>query len=145
MLLGDQLIDFEKEIDGKKLQPFLNKRFIQIPKASEETYFNKFVTQLVEKYDVYAEGFNIISEKTEGKTLLVVQPFQDEQLSLKLSFLYGRGAFDYDSPQQISAVVEKHKDDYVFKRIKRNRKWEEQQKEAIEKLGLKQLTGHFSP
>jgi SNF2 family DNA or RNA helicase len=143
MLLGDQLIDFEKEIDGKKLQPFLNKRFIQIPKASEETYFNKFVTQLVEKYDVYAEGFNIVSEKAEGKTLLVVQPFQDEQLSLKLSFTYGKGSFDYGTPQQISAVVEKHKDDYVFKRIKRNRKWEEQQKEAIEKLGLKQLTGAF--
>jgi SNF2 family DNA or RNA helicase len=143
MLLGDQLMDFEKDIDGKKLLPFLNKRFIQIPKASEETYFNKFVTQLVEKYDVYAEGFNIVTEKAEGKTMLIVQPFQDEQLSLKLSFSYGKGTFEYGSPQHISAVVEKHKDDYVFKRIKRNRKWEESQKEAIEKLGLKQLNGAF--
>jgi SNF2 family DNA or RNA helicase len=143
MLLGEQLLDFEKDIDGKKLLPFLNKRFIQIPKASEETYFNKFVTQLVEKYDVYAEGFNIVSEKAEGKTILVVQPFHEEQLSLKLSFSYGKGSFDYGTPQHISAVVEKHKDDYVFKRIKRNRKWEEEQKEAIEKLGLKQLNGAY--
>lgn len=143
MLLGEQLFDFEKDIDGKKLQPFLNKRFIQIPKASEETYFNKFVTQLVEKYDVYAEGFNIITERNEGKTKLKVQPFMDEQLSLKLTFDYGRGHFEYGSQQQVSAVVEKKTDDYVFKRIKRNREWEEKQKGTIEQLGLKQLNGAY--
>jgi hypothetical protein len=143
MLLGEQLIDFEKDIDGKKLQPFLNKRFIQIPKASEETYFNKFVTQLVEKYDVYAEGFNIVTERAPGKTILKVQPFYEEQLSVKLSFLYGKGSFDYASSQEISATVEKHKDDYLFKRIKRTRNWEEEQKAHIEQLGLKQLNGAF--
>ena len=143
MLLENQLFDFEKDIDGKKLQPFLNKRFIQIPKASEETYFNKFVTQLVEKYDVYAEGFNIISERAIGKTLLKVQPFYDEQISLKLTFQYGKACFEYGSTQNISAVVEKKNDDYVFKRIKRDRKWEDEQKEIIESLGLKQLDGGF--
>lgn len=143
MLLNDQLFDFEKDFDGKKLVPFLNKRFIQIPKASEETYFNKFVTQLVEKYDVYAEGFTIHSEKAEGKTLLKVQPFKEEQISLKLSFEYGKGNFDYGSNQQISVAVEKKQDNYIFKRIKRNRQWEEDQKLAIEKLGLKQLNGQY--
>lgn len=143
MLLDNQLFDFEKDIDGKKLQPFLNKRFIQIPKASEETYFNKFVTQLVEKYDVYAEGFNIVTERAVGKTLLKVQPFYEEQISLKLTFQYGKASFDYGSQQQISAVVEKKNDDYVFKRIKRDRKWEEEQKQIIESLGLKQLAGGF--
>lgn len=143
MLLGDQLFDFEKDIDGKKLQPFLNKRFIQIPKASEETYFNKFVTQLVEKYDVYAEGFNIITERNEGHTILKVQPFEDEQLSLKLTFRYGKGIFEYGSPQHVSAIVEKKNDDYVFKRIKRNREWEQSQKTIIENLGLKQLGGSY--
>ncbi len=53
MLLGSDLFDFEKEVDGKKLFPFLNKRFIQINKSSEDTYFNKFVYQLIEKYNVY--------------------------------------------------------------------------------------------
>ncbi len=139
MLLSNQLFDFEKDIDGKKLQPFLNKRFIQIPKASEETYFKKFVTQLVEKYDVYAEGFNIVTEKSIGKTVLKVQPFQDEQISLKLTFQYGKGSFDYGSTQHISAVVEKQKDDYVFKRIKRDKLWETEQKNIIENLGLKEI------
>jgi SNF2 family DNA or RNA helicase len=143
MLLENQLFDFEKDIDGKKLQPFLNKRFIQIPKNSEETYFNKFVTQLVEKYDVYAEGFNIVTERPSAKTLLKVQPFQDEQISLKLSFQYGKACFDYGSEQHIAAVVEKKNNDYVFKRIKRNRAIEEEQKQIIENLGLKQLNGPF--
>lgn len=143
MLLDNQLFDFEKDIDGKKLLPFLNKRFIQIPKASEETYFNKFVTHLVEKYDVYAEGFNIVTERAVGKTLLKVQPFYEEQISLKLTFQYGKATFEYGSQQQISVVVEKKNDDYVFKRIKRDRKWEDEQKQIIESLGLKQLTGAF--
>jgi hypothetical protein len=31
MLLDDTLYYFDKDIEGKKLQPFLNKRFIPIP------------------------------------------------------------------------------------------------------------------
>lgn len=143
MLLENQLFDFEKDIDGKKLQPFLNKRFIQIPKNSEETYFTKFVTQLVEKYDVYAEGFNIVTERPTPKAMLKVQPFYDEQISLKLTFQYGKACFEYGSDQHIAAVVEKKNNDYVFKRIKRNRTWEEEQKETIESLGLKRLNGAF--
>ncbi|MCU0441246.1 MAG: DEAD/DEAH box helicase [Bacteroidia bacterium] len=143
LLLENKLFDFEKDIDGKKLQPFFNKRYIQIPKASEETYFNKFVSQLVERYDVYAEGVTIVTEKNEGNTVLKVQPFQDEQINLKLSFVYGKGQFEYGSDQHVSAVVQKTNDDYVIKRIKRNRIWEQKQKEVIENLGLKQLNGPY--
>ena len=35
LLLEDVLYYFDGEIEGKKLQPFLNKRFISIPKSSE--------------------------------------------------------------------------------------------------------------
>jgi len=33
LLLDNQLFDFEKNVDGKKLVPFMSKRFIQIPNA----------------------------------------------------------------------------------------------------------------
>jgi hypothetical protein len=54
MLLDDTLYYFDKEIEGKKLLPFLNKRFIAVPRASEQPYFEKFVAPLIEKHNVYA-------------------------------------------------------------------------------------------
>lgn len=143
MLLNDQLFDFAKEVDGKKLQPFLNKRFIQIAKSAEETYFTKFVTQLVEKYDVYAEGLEIITKPVAAHAVLKVQLYANEQLSLKLTFLYGKTAFDYGTQQVVNAVVERKGDQYTFIRFKRNNAWEEDQKKIIESLGLSQLNGPF--
>ena len=142
MILDEQLISFEKGVDGKKLQPFLNKRFIQIPRSSEENYFNKFITHLVEKYDVYAEGFNIITEKHYAKTLLKIQPDATQDLlTVNLSFKYGDAEFDYMSANDITAVVQKENDTYTFKRIRRNRKWEDDKREVLEKMGLHQVSG----
>lgn len=36
LLVENILYDFEKNVDGKKLLPFMSKRYIQIPKKSEE-------------------------------------------------------------------------------------------------------------
>ena len=143
MMMENMLYDFEKHVDGKKLFPFLNKRFIQIAKSAEESYFNKFVTQLVEKFDVYAEGFDIITTRPTGRTKLSIQHYFDEQISLKLCFNYDKAEFDYGSDQNIEAVVEKKKENYVFRRTKRSRNWEDEQKTLIESLGLKQLNGAF--
>jgi SNF2 family DNA or RNA helicase len=59
LLIGDKLYTFEKNLDGKKLQPFLFKKFIEIPKKIEDTYYKKFVAPLIEDFDVHAEGFTI--------------------------------------------------------------------------------------
>lgn len=143
MLLNDKLFDFAKEVDGKKLQPFLNKRFIQIAKTAEETYFNKFVTQLVEKYDVYAEGLEIVTRPVLAHTVLKVQMYEHEQLSLKLTYQYGKSSFDFGTRQAVSVVVERKGDDYTFIRFKRNENWENEQKKLIEGLGLFQLNGPY--
>ena len=143
MMMDNMLYDFEKHVDGKKLFPFLNKRFIQIAKSAEESYFNKFVTQLVERFDVYAEGFDIVTTRPSGKTKLTIQNYMNEQVSLKLCFNYDKAEFDYSSDQNIEAIVEKKKENYVFKRTKRSRNWEDEQKTLIESLGLKQLNGAY--
>src|SRR5690606_8254970 len=63
MVVDNKLYNFEKEVDGNKLQAFLNKRFIVIPKKVEDSYYHKFVTPLVASFDVYAKGFDIHTEK----------------------------------------------------------------------------------
>jgi hypothetical protein len=70
MLLEDTLYYFEKEIEGKKLAPFLNRRYIAVPRSSERSYMSKFIVPLVEKYNVYAEGFIITTEKYTPQPVL---------------------------------------------------------------------------
>ncbi len=143
MLLGNDLFDFEKDVDGKKLFPFLNKRFIQINKSSEDTYFNKFVYQLIEKYNVFAEGFEINTKQPEGKAILTMQQVIGNDIALKFSFIYDGAAFDYDSLNKISVVVKKENDHYTFTRTKRNIEFEANKFLTINKLGLKQFNGPY--
>lgn len=143
MLLGSDLFDFEKEVDGKKLFPFLNKRFIQINKSSEDTYFNKFVYQLIEKYNVYAEGFEINTKQPEGKAILTIQQVIGDDIALKLSYNYDGAMFDYGTTNKISVVVKKENDNYTFTRTKRNIEFEAEKFLAINKLGLKQFNGPY--
>jgi hypothetical protein len=51
------LYGFDQEIDGHKLQPFLNKKFITVPRKIEETYYEKFVAPLIGSFNVKAQGF----------------------------------------------------------------------------------------
>jgi hypothetical protein len=41
MVVDGKLYSFNKEVDGHKLTPFLNKKFIVIPHKVEETYYKK--------------------------------------------------------------------------------------------------------
>lgn len=59
MLLNNTLFHFDQQLEGKKLSPFLNKRFISVSRSTEKKYFETFVCSLIEKYHVYAEGFEI--------------------------------------------------------------------------------------
>ena len=59
LLLNDLLYSFRTEVDGRKLLPFLKKKFIVVPRQVEESYFQKFVAPLMEAFDVHARGFDI--------------------------------------------------------------------------------------
>lgn len=140
MVLGNQIFDFEKNVDGKKLIPFLNKRFIQITKSAEENYFQKFVVKLVENYDVYAEGFEIKTHEADMKPMLSMQNlFDNNDIALKLQFEYADAVFDYASQQKIQVTLSKKDDSYIFYRTKRSRKNEDEVKELLEGMGILQF------
>ena len=63
LLLGDLLYSFRTEVDGRKLLPFLKKKFIVVPRQVEESYFQKFVAPLMESFEVHARGFDIRQER----------------------------------------------------------------------------------
>ncbi|NEU10383.1 DEAD/DEAH box helicase family protein [Flavihumibacter sp. R14] len=136
MLLDDVLYYFNEELEGKKLQAFLNKRYISIPKTSEKTYFEKFVAPLIEKHSVYAEGFEIRNEKFEATPVLKVLYVDGGRSQLQLYFRYGAFIFPAGSDQKVSVRTEKQGDNYIFHRVKRSLAWEKNKLDILKDLGL---------
>lgn len=141
MLLGNELLFFEPELDGRKLIPFLNKRYIDIPKNSEAAYFKKFIGPLIERHNVYAEGFQIITEQFDAKPNLKMVYAWNDTIQLVLSFQYGKYNFLYQSGTKVSVSVENKNDEYVFHRVKRSLQWEAQKIDLLKELGLSPSDG----
>jgi len=143
MLLDDTLYYFEKEIDGKKLAPFLNKRYIAIPRSAEKSYFEKFVAPLIEKHHVYAEGFTINTEKYNAHPVLRPIYIQGGTSQLQLFFKYAGYVFSYGDERHVSVRMESDGDNYTFHRIKRSVLWEKNKFQQLEQMGLKTASSLF--
>lgn len=144
LLLNDVLYFFDQDIEGKKLQPFLNKRFIAIPKTTEATYFEKFVAPLIEKHHVYAEGFEIRTEQFEAIPVIKVLYVDGGLSQIQLYFKYGEYTFSVENAHKVTVRLEKTADNYVFHRIKRSAEWEKKQFNLLLSLGLKKTSSLFS-
>ncbi len=144
MLLDDTLYHFEKDIEGRKLQPFLNKRYISIPRSSEKTYFQKFVTPLIEKHHVYAEGFEIRTEKHQGTPVLQVLYVAGGISTIQLHFRYGDFTFPSGSDRQVTVRLEEVGDSYLFHRVRRSLAWEKGKLEELTGMGLKNSGALFA-
>ncbi|GAB2543121.1 DEAD/DEAH box helicase [Rufibacter soli] len=150
LLLNDVLHSFEKQVDGKKLLPFLNKKFIVVPRNVEESYYRKFVAPLVEQFDVYAKGFDIKSERyvpqpqlqfseltvgepapalfaaagQEEEEETTQLPSDGDKIVFQLSFKYGSYLVGTQETRNISVNVEKTEESYIFHRLHRDQEKE---------------------
>ncbi len=136
LLLENTLYNFEDNLEGKKLQPFLNKRFISIPKSSEATYFSKFVAPLIERYHVYAEGFTINTEKYQAQPILKLVYVSGGISEIQLFFQYGDYLFAGGGDRAVTVRMENKDDDYVFHRVKRSLDWEKSRLQELLEMGL---------
>ena len=145
LLLDNMLYHFDQPLEGKKLTPFLNKRYIAVSKSTEKKYFETFVIGLIEKYHVYAEGFDIKTIKEEASPVLTLNYIPNGESHVQLAFSYGSYTFSPNADQKVSVKIdyEADKDWYTFTRIKRSTIWEENQHKYLEKIGLKRQDALF--
>ncbi len=161
MVFNGKLYGFEKHVDGKKLVPFLSKKYVVIPKNVEETYYNRFVAPLIASFDdVEASGFIInkssydphpvltLSELHTAQTVAApslfdnhTEPAEDTsdeagKIVFDLSFKYGKHCFRGDNIGPISVTVEKQGEEYVFHRVSRLSDIEKGFLHTLQKLGL---------
>jgi len=144
LLLEGVLYHFQDDMEGKKLQPFLNKRYISIPKTSERTYFEKFVTTLIEKHNVFADGFLINTERYDAVPVLRVDYVPEGTSRLQLFFRYGNYIFPAGGARKVSVKMEADGDNYTFHRIRRSQTWEKNKQDELIHLGLKKTPDIFT-
>jgi SNF2 family DNA or RNA helicase len=156
LVVSGKLYGFDKHVDGKKLQPFLSKKFVVIPRNMEETYYDRFVKPLIASFDeIEAQGFVINKAEYDPHPLLTLSELSavdssanlfgekkeskdDEsgKIFFDLSFKYGKHKFRGDAFGAVSVTMEKKEDDYVFHRVKRNLEAEKQYANTLVKIGL---------
>jgi len=163
LLVGDKVYSFKKDVDGNKLKPFLNKKFIVVPRKMEDTYYEKFVTPLIATFDVHAKGFQIFAEDYEPKPVITftelatagkslnlfsagsgdvdVQEADDCKIVFNLAFQYGNFTFNSDVNGSNYVKMEKTKDSYVFHKVKRSMDWEKSILVELRDLGLELKNG----
>lgn len=138
LLLEGTLYFFDQDLDGKKLSPFLNKRYISIPRNTEYNYFDKFVRTLITKHHVYAEGFAIKTYQHEASPILKLVNTANGEAFAQLQFKYGPYVFDAGSEHKVTVRMDyaAGEDLYTFHRVKRSLKWEENLLKELLALGL---------
>lgn len=143
MLLEGTLYHFDPTLDGKKLIPFLNKRYISVPRSAEHTYYDRFIKGLIEKHNVYAEGFEIKTYQHEATPILKIVHASSQPIVLDLYFRYGPYTFPAGSEHRVSVRMEHdaNEDEYSFHRIKRSLRWESNKLGELLALGLAQIPG----
>ncbi|WNJ18644.1 SNF2-related protein [Pontibacter sp. G13] len=120
ILLEGEIFTFEEHLDGKKLKPFLLKEFISIPREREEEYYRKFVTQIVERYPVYAKGFEIRQVHKTPEFSLLVQEHDQNAFSFSRQVGYDRFHFPLDKPGGTKASFEIEEGEYLFYKVIRD-------------------------
>lgn len=140
IIIDDKLIVL-KDVDGKKIEPFITKYYIAVARRSEEIFFKKFGLELIEKFNVRAEGFEIVQETHKASAILKLEKVLTNDYGFILSFKYDGQVFPYHSKKMAHAIYEKKGDSFLFRKIRRSRDWEEHKREFIESIGLQQLEG----
>ena len=158
MVLGETIHSFAGNVDGNKIKPFLNKKFIAIPRKLESTYYRKFVAPLIASYDVYAKGFDIQTHHYKAKPILTFAEYCADNLSLfpnqqpengdakikfELYFKYGDFKLrthdlgdNYNEERQIQIELEEDQEEFIFHRIKKDIDFEEKIISLLEEIGL---------
>lgn len=134
----DVLFSFKKDVNGKKLRPFFGKKFVEVPRSIEETYYEKFIAPIIGSFDVYAKGFEIETRLLTPKPILTFSEIassnstlfedsmekQSEKILFELKFQYGDDSFRADKLADVGVSVLKENDSYKFQRIVRDTEME---------------------
>ncbi|MCR4034061.1 MULTISPECIES: DEAD/DEAH box helicase [Flavobacterium] len=96
-----------KELNAKKLMPFLKKKSIEIPSKLVDDYFKSFIPEIAKKIDIEANGFEVENrDKIMSCTIQPVHDFFKNCYYLNLYFDYDGYLFDASKTKKTHSFVD---------------------------------------
>lgn len=136
-LMADQRLYFFNKtdgIDGKKLVPFFTKSHIQIPKTAEKKYFQTFVKNSIENFQVNAHGFTIKNSQPLPTAILCLEKDWKDEFTLLLKFDYHGKVISPNNRKKAFVELIDTNGSYHFNKIKRNYEFEAKMAKVLQKL-----------
>jgi SNF2 family DNA or RNA helicase len=137
LILENRLLIFN-DIDGKKLSPFFKNEFVNVPKAREKEYMEKFVLNAIKKFRVNCSGFSIKEEAPKPMNQLALEGDLQYHPVLNLNFNYGnKRTFHAGQAAEISVTLQSEDDEYIFCKTARDTKKEDEAMDFLKLIGLR--------
>ncbi|PBJ11795.1 DEAD/DEAH box helicase [Flavobacterium sp. ACN6] len=96
-----------KDLNAKKLSPFLKKKSIEIPSKLVDDYFKSFIPEIAKKIDIEATGFEVENrDKIISCTIQPVHDFFKNCYYLNLYFDYNGYSFDASKTKKTHSFVD---------------------------------------
>lgn len=106
-LIIDKKLGQLKELNAKKLSPFLKKKSIEIPSKLVDNYFKNFIPEIAKKINIEATGFEIEHRDTIiSCTIQPVYDFFKNSYYLNLYFDYNGYLFDASKTKKTHSFVD---------------------------------------
>ncbi len=106
-LVVDRKLFRLKEVNTKKILPFLTKKTIEIPLKMIPEYFEKFIKDIVKKVDIEATGFAIEQRNTITACYIeTVHDFFKNNYYLNLVFDYNGYPFDNSKTKKTHSAID---------------------------------------
>ncbi|UTN06065.1 DEAD/DEAH box helicase [Flavobacterium bizetiae] len=106
-LIIDKKLGQLKDLNSKKLSPFLKKKSIEIPSKLVDTYFKNFIPEIAKKIDIEATGFEIEHrDQIISSTIQPVFDFFKNCYYLNLYFDYNGYSFDSSKTKKTHSFVD---------------------------------------
>ncbi|SNR89601.1 DEAD/DEAH box helicase [Flavobacterium sp. ov086] len=106
-LIVDKKLGQLKDLNSKKLSPFLKKKSIEIPSKLVDNYFKNFIPEIAKKIDIDATGFEIkLRDKIISCTIQPVYDFFKNCYYLNLYFDYNGYIFDASKTKKTHSFVD---------------------------------------
>ena len=137
ILLGDKIHRVEN-IESKKLVPFFNKEYINVPASSEKVYIKTFILKTIPKYEVKIDGIEMTEIFPDKKAMLVLEEDFHQQLTLFLYFQYDNHRVNPAQRKTKFVGLEEVNGEESICWFIRNLDWEKRLLQKLLELGLRQ-------
>lgn len=132
----EHIIMCVEDTDAKKLQPFYENEFINVPKNVELKYFHNFVLKTIAHNQVKAIGFEIKSIVLQPQPIIFLEHDIKGRFVLLLKFKYIKYLINFD--QTAKAFVEFDENTFCVTKYHRDKQFENKIIKELLSLGLEQ-------